>query len=59
MKITTDNITDAYLTLVGIIKRCEESLERMDSDDPLRFNVECLLELAVAEREKVALDLPF
>lgn len=59
MKITVDNSTDTYLNLTGIIKRCQESLEAMDSDDPLRFNVECLLDLAVEERDKVALSLPF
>jgi hypothetical protein len=59
MKITVDNTTDTYLNLVGIISRCQESLERMDSDDPLRFNVECLMDMAIVEREKVALTLPF
>jgi len=57
--IIEDAAPRLYMEAYGIATRCRESLARLDADDPLRFNVEALLELAEAEMEKQAKELPF
>ena len=54
-----DNSPSLWMEAHGIAVRCRESLARLDADDPLRLNVEALLELAEAEMEKQAALLPY
>jgi hypothetical protein len=59
MKLTEDTSPARYMECRAIVMRCQDSLERLDVDDPLRLNVEALMELAAAEMEKAAQEMPF
>jgi hypothetical protein len=54
-----DTSPSRYMEARAIVARCQDSLERLDADDPLRFNVEALMELAEAEAAKAAAELPY
>ena len=57
--IVVDTAPEKYMEAVGIAQRCRERLEVLDASDPVRFNIEVLLELAEAEAKKQASFLPY
>ena len=59
MSIFEDTAPSRYMNAAGIVKRCRESLMRLESDDPLFDSVCALLMLAKVEMEKAASELPF
>jgi hypothetical protein len=54
-----DNSPALYMEAQAIAMRCRERLEVLDASDPVRFDIEVLLELAEAEAKKQASFLPY
>ncbi len=57
--VLVDDAPFLYMEAMAIAERCRNRLEVLDASDPIRFNVEAMMEIALSEAAKQASFLPY